>query len=733
MTPPLILSRRDALKGGAITLGFALGGWPLRASAQGLPERLEKLPRLDAWLRIGGDGRVTLFTGKVEFGQGIKTALAQIVADELDVALARLEVVTADTARTPDEGFTIGSLSVQQSGPVVRQAAAELRHHLLAAAGQRLNKAPHQLTVEDGHIVNGQGLSYWRLAADLPRDLAASGSAVPKAATARRQAGKPLPRLDIPAKVFGEPAFLHDIRLPGMLHGRVVRPPHYDALLEDVDLAPAKAMPGVIAVVRDGRFLGVVAQREEQAVKAADVLAAGARWRTDKRLPDTATLTGELIGHPRAEHRLLAGQADAPRGSGTRVRASYVRPYQAHAALSPSIAIAQLSEGRLTVWSHSQGVFGLRAAMADALAMSVDQIRVIHAEGAGCYGHNGADDAALDAALLSRAADGRPVRVQWSRADEFRWEPYGSAMAVELAASVTADGHITGWDCAIWGHSHSSRPWRHGGNLLAAQHLATPQAPLPPADVPPPSGGLDRNAIPYYRLPGQRVVKRFIPESPLRVSALRGLGAYANIFAIESFIDELAHAAGQDPALLRLAHLEDARARAVVEDVMARAGWFEKSSAPYGRGLAFARYKNVSGYLACVAFVQVEQESGRIQLERVVASVDVGEVVNPDGLRNQVEGGIIQSASWTLHEEVKVADGAIASEDWASYPILTFPEAPQVEVFLIDQPLAPFLGAGEVAQGPVAAAIANAVFDATGARLRHLPLTPDKVKAALAA
>jgi CO/xanthine dehydrogenase Mo-binding subunit len=403
-----------------------------------------------------------------------------------------------------------------------------------------------------------------------------------------------------------------------------------------------------------------------------------------------------------------------------------------HGAIGPSCAVAWLKGGTLTVWTHSQGVYPLRRAIAEMLNLPQDRVRCVHAEGSGCYGHNAADDVAGDAALLARAFPDRPVRVQWMREQEHTWEPYGPAMLTEVKASVDATGRVVDWHYEVWSNTHSTRPG-NAGSLAPARHLATPFAPAPPQTIPLPEGGGDRNAIPLYAFPGARVVHHFIPAMPVRVSALRALGAYMNVFSIESFVDELARAAGVDPVDFRLRHLDDARARETITTAATRFGWSGYGrTRGRGRGFAFARYKNLAAYLALAVEVEVDRETGRTRLMRAVAAIDSGQAVNPDGIRNQVEGGIIQAMSWTLFEAVAFDTTRITSTDWSSYPIARFPEIPEiVEVHVIDRPGTPFLGTGEAAQGPTAAAIGNAIADAAGVRLRELPLTRGRIKAAI--
>ncbi|HEY4138517.1 MAG TPA: molybdopterin cofactor-binding domain-containing protein, partial [Casimicrobiaceae bacterium] len=398
----------------------------------------------------------------------------------------------------------------------------------------------------------------------------------------------------------------------------------------------------------------------------------------------------------------------------------------------PSCAIAHLKDGTMTVWTHSQGVYPLRKSLAELLRMPEDRVQCVHAEGSGCYGHNGADDAAADAALIARAMPGRPIRVQWMREQEHAWEPYGPAMSVDLKAALDGEGKVVEWTHDVWSNAHSTRPGG-AGNLLAAWHLEAPLNQPVPRTIPLPEGGGDRNAIPYYKFANARVVHHFIPSMPIRVSALRALGAHANVFAIESFIDELATAAGIDPVEFRLRHLDDPRARDVIANVATRFDWSNYAAERgRGRGFAFARYKNLAAYLAVAIDVEVERESGHVKVLRVVAAIDSGQPVNPDGIRNQIEGGIVQSASWTLYEAVSFDTNAITSTDWSSYPIARFPDVPgSVDVQVIERPGTPFLGTGEAAQGPTAAALANAIANATGARLRELPLSRIRIKAAI--
>jgi CO/xanthine dehydrogenase Mo-binding subunit len=698
-----------------------------------LPGSLETNRRLDRWLRFDQNGTITIFPGKVEIGQGILTALVQMVAEELDVALERVRLAPADTSYSPDEGMTSGSRSIQESGIALRYVAAEVRDLLLQRAAAKLGSSLEQLVVKDGTITarSGGSVTYWELAsADL---LARESTAevAPKTPEQHTLVGAGVRRLDIPAKVTGKPSYVQDMELPGMLHGRIARPPGPGARLAELDVAEIRAMPGVMAVVRDGNFIGVIAEREEQAIRAQRRIGRSAQWVQTPTLP--ANSDPRYLLELKSVDEVISEKKQAAGTAATRLEAEYSRPHIAHASLAPSCAVAQFKDGKYTVWTHSQGIFPLRGDLAKVLGTAETDIVVIHAEGAGCYGHNGADDVALDAALLARAVPGSAVRVQWMREDEFAWEPYGSPMVVKMSAALDAQGNISEWTHDVWSHGHSSRPGvKAGVNLLANGHLEKPAAMAPSGGNPPlPGGGSHRNAIPLYQFPSQRITNHLVKEAPLRVSALRSLGAHVNVFAIESFMDELAVAANADPVEFRLRHLKDPRARAVIETAAAKAGWKprEAGDGTRGRGLGFACYKNLSCYVAVIVDIEVGNE---VRVKRAFAAVDAGQAINPDGIINQTEGGIIQTVSWTLKERVGFDREQVTTLTWDDYPILTFGEAPEIDVTLIDRPELPPLGAGEGAQGPTSAAIANAIYNALGVRLRDMPFTREKLISALA-
>ncbi len=729
---------------------------PLREPAQAaeISPSLLSQPELDAWLRVNEDETVTIFSGKVELGQGIKTALAQIAADELDLALERIRVVNADTARTPDEGGTTGSRSLETSGLAIRLAAAEARSHILSLAFEELDSLtpPADLAVQDGIITDkrsGRQTSYWALMAGKRFARRISKGTSSKVHSRHQHVGASARRVDLLAKVTGGASYVHDLELPGMLHARVLRPPSYHRQLESIDTAGIRDMPGVVAVLRDGRFLAVIAEREWQAARAQDKARANAAWRAAEPLPPAQRIYEDLLAGPAQTVEVLEGVAQeqafdassSPAEPAPAHQASYFRPFQMHASLGPSAALALWQDDGLTVWSHSQAPFVLRAALAQVLGINSQEIRVIHVEGAGCYGHNGADDAALDAALAARAVPGRPVLLKWTRADEHAWEPYGSAMVMKLGADLSPEGEIARWRQSIWSYAHSTRPavGLQSSGLLASWHLAQSFAPQQPRPMGGYHAGAHRNADPLYSLPNKRILRHAVDDSPLRVSALRSLGAYANVFAIESFVDELAAAAGRDPLDFRLRHLTDERARAVLLAAADKARWHarndgrgERQADGQGWGMALAQYKNLQTYCAIIVNLQLERGSGALRFRRVIIAADAGQVVNPDGLSNQLEGGFVQAASWTLFEAVQFDAEGVTSLDWQSYPIMTFESAPVIETVILNRPEMPMLGAGEAAQNPAPAAIANAIYDAAGIRLREIPFTAEKLRSHIA-
>lgn len=697
-----------------------------------LPVSLAANPKLSSWVKLIGDGRVAISPGKVEIGQGIVTALAQIAADELDVDIGRIEMIRASTAASPNEGVTSGSLSVQQSGRALRHACAEVRQRFLTAASERLGVDASLLEIDDG-MISGPGnvrTSYWELACDVSLDHDANVGATAKIVAKRTVAGHSVQRVDIPDKVFARNRFIHDCPLPNLLHGRVLRPDISGARLIALDETATRAVPGLVAIHRDGGFAGVVADSEVAAEAALKALRKGATWLAGEPLPDENDLAGFLKSQP-VETTVIDVRTTAatPKLART-LRRQYIRPYIAHASIAPSCAMARWNGDRVHVWTHSQGVYLLRADLAIVLKLPPENIVVEHMEGAGCYGHNAADDVALDAVLLATAVGGRPVRVQWSRHDEMSQAPFGAAMAIEIEADLNADNEIVGWRHAIWSNGHAARPGRAAQPaLLAASEIATPWPRMVSTNPPAANGGGgDRNSVPLYDLKAWTVTSHRLLTMPVRTSALRTLGGQGNVFAIESLLDEIAALRGEDPIAFRLRHLRDERAKDVIRAAARRAQWKPQKQAGIGHGVGFARYKNTGAYCAAIAEIEGTDD---IRVKRLTLAVDVGEAINPDGVINQIEGGAIQATSWVLKERVRFDRMRITSTSWTDYPILTFSEVPMVDVEIVQRSEIEPVGAGEAAHGPVTAAIANAVYDCLGVRVRDLPITRDKIIAAM--
>jgi CO/xanthine dehydrogenase Mo-binding subunit len=698
-----------------------------------LPGSLKTEPNLDAWIKIDAQGQITVFTGKAELGTGIRTAMMQIAAELLNVAPHGLVLITADTARTPNEGYTAGSHSIADSGTAIFNAAAQVRSLLVQAAATQFGTDPQALTVKDGTITapDGRHVSYGEVVGSVNLHQAANVVSALNDPKTFSVIGQSMPRVDIPGKVTGGPSYVQDLRLPGMLHGRVVRPSSVGATLATLDIHPIEQMPGVIKVLRDGNYLAVVADDEWRAILAMRALANAATWNLGPPLADQATIHQQLMDSPIQEIPVVDQHRPGAPAVKT-LQARYTKPYLTHGSIGPSCALAQLTNEQLTVWTHTQGVYPLRAGLAELLSMPLQNIRCVHVEGSGCYGHNGADDVAADAALIARAMPGHPIRVQWMREQEHMGEPLGPAMTTDIVASLDAAGKIVDWRFQVWSNTHNFRI-ANAGRFIPASLLSSPFKPAPPQPIPMPEGDGQRNSVPLYTIPNMQVQYHFLPTMPIRVSAMRSLGAYHNVFSIESFIDELALAAETDPVAFRLAHLEDPRARDVIELAAKKFGWQSGARLAQGRGVgfAFAQYKNLMAYFAIAMEVSVEPKTGDVQIERVVAACDCGQLVNPDGARNQVEGGIIQASSWALYEQTHWNAQNITSFDWSTYPILRFSSVPKsVEVHMIDRPGMPFLGVGEASQGPTPAAIANAIANATGRRLRDTPLAGAPLKVA---
>ena len=631
-----------------------------------LPPLLAANPRLDQWVRFPSPGRVTVSTGRVEIGQGVLTAMLQIAAEELDVAPGRILLQTGDTDLTPNEGYTAGSQSIQFGGIALRQACAEVRALFLDHAAANFGYSRSDLAVRDGAIVHrGEptGHDYWSLAGAVDLGRHASGLPAIKSVSDYRLVGQSAPRLDLAGKVFGEPVFAHDMTPDGMVHARVVRQPRRDATITSVDEAALRrAAKGPIEIVRDGNFLAILGADETVVEAVAAVAPNHVAWDGVDAINPFQEEARWLLQQPSIDRTIGPPPPPDPSAAASRQAATYTRMHIAHASVAPSCGLALYRGGRLTVWTHSQGVYPLRDALARTLKLDPAVITVKHVQGPGCYGHNGADDAAADAAVIAFRRPGKPVRVRWRREEEFGFEPVSPAMLVTVSAALDGAQRPADWTTEIWSGRHTSRPGG-GGNLLAAEALPNPPPAPPPSESSYPPGAGTRNGEPLYAFPAKRILHHLIAETPVRTSSLRGLGATLNVFAIEFFMDELAERAGMDPLAYRLSVLSDPRARAVVEHAARLADW--KPGLPpgtgRGRGIGFARYKNLAAYAAVVAEVEVEEV---VRLLRVWCAADAGLVINPDGAINQLEGGIIQAASWAVKEGVRLDTGGISSRDW---------------------------------------------------------------------
>jgi len=741
------ITRRSFLAASGIAVAFSLtrpalaqlagggeGGPGPAVVAPGLPGSLKSWPYLDAWIQLDNAGKATVFSGKAELGQGIKTALLQVAAEELDLPPRDVTLVTVDTLRTPDEGLTAGSHSMQDGGTAIRNAAANVRMLLLRQAAIVLNTDVDSLiTTGAGTIVSNDGktIGYGQIAGSLTLHVQAITDAPLRSKPQFRTMGHNLPRVDIPAKTTGGAAFIHDMRLPGMLHARVLRGPSEGTRLSLPSADEIEAMPGVFKYVRNGDFAAILAEREWDAIKAMRTLQSAPYELTRAPFPH-GSVDETLKALPWRDIVIL--DTDAVVANPVKsVAQKYSRHWISHGSIGPSCAIAWLNDDLLTIWTHSQGTFDVRRVASELLGRPIEKIRAIHAEGAGCYGQNGADDVAAEAAMLAMAVPGRPVRLQWMREQEFGWEPLGPGMVTEVDAAIDSNSRIVRWNYGVWSNPHNNRPVGAGG-VLIGNEVQPPFQPPEGKPIPMPEGDGSRNSNPLYALPNMHVVYHFIEDMPIRVSALRSLGAHLNVFSIESTFDELALAGGIDPLDLRLNHMEDERARNVMQTAAANFGWRkrQKTKPLQGFGMAFARYKNLGAYCAICMEITVERDTGLITVQRVQAATDCGEIVSPNGVQNQVEGAIIQSLSWCVHEAA-MNDGTIRTTfDWSAYPILRFIEVPRkIDVTVVEQPGQPFLGVAECGQGPTSAALANALADATGVRFTHMPLTPDKVRAAI--
>jgi nicotinate dehydrogenase subunit B len=737
MDRTMMIDRRGFLAaGGMLCVGFSLTSG--QARAQGFQAvRGLGLAEVDTFLAVAADGRVTLYSGKVDLGTGVRTALMQIAAEELDLPLSRVSVVQGDTLLTPDQGATISSVSISRGGIEVRRAAATARAALLSAAAREFGVPVEQLVTADGEVraPDGRAIGYGRLVGDRRFALKVDPKARTKDPSTYRLVGHSVPRVEIPAMVTGQFEFMHDVRVPGMLHARVVRPPAMRGRLGEVDDSGARRIPGYVATVRVRDFLAVVARDEWAAVRAARALRA--QWARWEGLPEQSRLWESVRSAPVARDEVTQNVGDAPAMMGKAVRvlrSTFDFAIHTHGSIGPSCAIAQWEDGRLTSWSASQQTHELRRQLADMFDIGADRVRCLYVEGSGCYGRNGHEDAAADAALVAREV-GAPVRVQWSREDEHVWDPKGPPTLIDYAAGLDAAGNVVAW---------TAEAWIPQGQSVSRATLVAAELGGLPVDASHP-GSVQQHLAIQYAFPNIRSVAHRLAHTPFRPSWIRTPGRMQNTFGNEVFLDELAQASGVDPLEFRLRHLPDARGREVLQRVATLARWTPRGTPPgvapaatrgrplAGRGVSYVKYELVRTYVAVVADVEVDPASGAVRVTRVHVAHDCGQVINPDGLRNQIEGCVIQTASRTLIEELRFDRSTVTSRDWASYPIMRFPDIPDIAIDIIDRPGEPPWGAGEPAAAVIPSAISNAIHDAIGVRMRSVPFTPAKVKAALAA
>ncbi|HZO46212.1 MAG TPA: molybdopterin cofactor-binding domain-containing protein [Xanthobacteraceae bacterium] len=738
MTKHFNPSRRDLLKGGgALVVSFSLigQGEPLMAQ-EATAQRPLSIAEVDAFLAIDARGRIAVYSGKVDLGTGVRTALAQMAAEELDVPFNRVRIVEGDTALTPDQGKTWGSLTIQAGGVQIRNAAATARAALIEQAAQRLKAKSEELSVADGVISAGnRRVTYGELIGGKMFSIKLDPAKPAKSKEPKdyKIVGKSVPRVDIPAKVTGRFTYINNLRLRGMLHGRVIRPPSVGAKLESVDEGSIKDIAGIVRIVREGNFLGVVAQTEWGAIKAARQLKA--TWSKWEGLPEQAKLFEHVRGTKvfRDETTGNVGnttEAMAKEGV-KKVSASYDFAIHTHGSQSPSCAVAEFRDGKLTSWSASQATHDLRKQLAEMFAMPVESVRCIYLEGSGCYGRNGHEDAAADAAVLAKAV-GRPVRVQWSRADEHGWDPKGPPTLIDLRAALDGSS-VTAWESEFFIPQQTDKSFMVP--LIPATLAGMPAKP----DIAP--GNIFQNSNIPYKFANIKAVCHRLETTPFRPSWIRTPGRMQNTYANECFLDELAAVANADPIEFRLKYLDPADQRGIetLNRVAALAKWDKRPSPQQnvsgnvvkGRGVSYVKYELTRTYVAVVAEVEVDRAAGTIKVPKVYMAHDCGQIINPDGLRNQLDGNVIQMVSRTLIEELKFDRSHVTSLDWVSYPVITFPDVPEIVLDLIDRPNERPWGAGEPSAAVVPSAISNAVFDATGVRLRSVPYTPDKVKAAM--
>jgi nicotinate dehydrogenase subunit B len=765
------LSRREFVRrSGLLVVAFSaarvagdLGLAPATVAAQGINGPGN--PQLDAWIAIGADGRITAYTGKCELGTGLYTAQTQLVAEELSVPIDRVRLIQCDTSMTPDQGTTSGAQShptnFNQSNLAL--AGATAREALLQLGSKRLGLPVDALAAVDGTIRGrndaSKSVTYGELIGGQKFNLTLNKAAKRKPPSEWKVLGTSVPRLDFPDIVTGRFEYVHNVRVQGMLHGRVVRPPARGATLTSVDESSVQGMPGLVKVVVRKNWIGVVAEKPWQAEQAARRLKVA--WGAGQTIPDQRTFYEHLRSQTATRDALSVDSGDVDtklKAAAKVVSATYMHPYQMHASVATACAVADVKTDGATIYSATQAVYPLRSTMATVLGVKPESVHIVFRQGPGCYGVNGADAVSYDAALMSQEV-GRPVRVQLSRQDEMAWENYGPAYVIDERVGLDTTGNITCWDYEAWSLSRGGRPGNNAPGNVVSGMLAgfPPQGVQPRSPAPAPTGEFDNgnNTVPNYvagcignmcggtgTVRSERVLSRTI-ESPFFTGPLRSPARLQNTFAHESFMDEIAASVKADPIEYRLRHLRDPRLREVLTTAAAKAGWdarpsprngSRRSGVATGRGVACVLYEGDNGYCALVTEVEVNQDTGLVVVRRCVAAIDVGPISNPNGLRNQLEGGIIHGMSRALREEVTWTGDRVTSIDWRTYrPWFVGDPVPAIESVLINRPDAPATGAGETSITVTAASIGNAIFDATGVRLRQLPFTPERVKAALGA
>ncbi len=693
------------------------------------PGSFDSAPNIANWFTINKDGTVRMVSGKVEIGQGINTAFVQIAAEELDIDPDRIEISAGNTKDGLDGGCTAGSQSMQTEGISVRKAASAARMLMLSKASELLQSDVRELNVIDGEIYlndNSTNLSYWSIAKDIDFNQPVEIYMQPKLPSQRKLAGKSIKRIDLKNKILGTHEFVHDIELDGMLHARVVRPPSVSSRIIKIDIDKINTLKNLKKLVVNGSFIAVIAEREEDAVKLAEQVNKYCKWSTpDKIIEDPL----QFIRDTKSPiiNSLDKGKIDVLRSDGISTEVS--RKFLCHASIGPCCAVAQWKGNTLEVYTHSQAVFAMKRTLASIFNIDESDVDVMHKHGSGCYGHNGADDVVLDAVLVAKELNGTPVRLVWSREDELSWSPLAPGMVTKIDANLADNLMIESFDISIKSPPHVKRPSGENGEyLLAAEHMSNPLNPPNPVDTPLDKGGAaDRNSMPLYDIPNLRIQKQIVYDLPWRTSAMRGLGAFVNVYAIETLMDDIASMQEIDPIEFRLKHLSDPRIIELIERVRDISKWTDRSPG-LPKGFAFSRYKNSGAYCAMVVEINVDED---IELINAWAVIDAGEVVNADGVKNQIEGGIIQATSCTLIEEVNFDGEIISATDWENYPIIKFKQTPQIHVELIDRPEEPFLGVGEAAHGPTAAAISNALFTAMNIRIKQLPITRERIISSL--